>query len=536
MLAVRFILAILPAIFWLIGMAAPKCMADVELPNIFGDHMVIQRQQPIRVFGTATPGETVTVEFAGESGKSETDAEGKWRIQLPAVAADRAPREMIIRGNNTITLSDILVGDVWLCSGQSNMEWHLRSSANAAAEIEAANYPEIRLFDVKGHTVNRTPQPNTTGQWDRCVPNTARSFSAVAYFFGRGLYRETNIPVGLIGTNWGGTKIEPWIPKVGFENSPPLMNIKKGLTELDLSTPEGKARHNAYLAEVKRWSNDAAKKVKAGQHPGSPPSPPSFSSVQGATTIYNAMVNGIAPFSVRGAIWYQGESNGEEGDIYFHKMKALIAGWRKMFENPKMLFYFVQLANWQEPTDNPAGGDGWAAIREAQRKSLEIPYTGMAVIIDIGEAGDIHPLNKQDVGARLARWGLRDVHTKDTVPSGPLLKSAVREAATMRISFDHVGQGLMVGKKSGLQPTSETPDDPLRRFAVAGKDRVWHWANASIDGDTVIVSSPVVKAPVAVRYAFSMNPEGANLYNRDGLPASPFRTDDWKLEKKPENE
>ncbi|MEC7500923.1 MAG: sialate O-acetylesterase [Planctomycetota bacterium] len=536
MLGVRFFPLILALTLWLTDATAATCMADVKLPNIFNDHMVIQRQQPIRVFGTAEPGEKVTVEFAGESGKTEANADGKWRVQLPAVAADRAPREMIIRGNNTITLSDILVGDVWLCSGQSNMEWHLRSSADARKEIEAANYPEIRLFDVTGHTVNRTPQSNTSGQWERCVPKTARSFSAVAYFFGRSLYRETNIPVGLIGTNWGGTKIEPWIPRVGFDNSPPLEEIKNGLKELDLSTPEGKARHNAYVSEVKRWSSEAAKRVKAGEHPGNPPAPPSFSEVQGATTIYNAMVHGIAPFSVRGAIWYQGESNGEEGEIYFHKMKALIAGWRKMFENPKMLFYFVQLANWQAPTEDPAGGDGWSLIREAQRKTLEIPYTGMAVIIDIGEAGDIHPRNKQDVGARLARWGLRDVYGKETVPSGPLLKSAVPEGSTMRITFDHVGQGLMVGKKSGLEQATEMRGAPLQRFAVAGKDRIWHWANASIDGDSVVVSSPQVKAPVAVRYAFSMNPEGANLYNRDGLPASPFRTDDWEIEKKPENQ
>ncbi len=531
----RCVPGILAAILWLSGMTVSICTADVKLPNIFNDHMVIQRQQPIRVFGTATPGEKVSVEFAGESSRAEADAEGNWRIQLPAVAADRAPREMTIRGNNTIVLSDILVGDVWLCSGQSNMEWHLQSSADAQSEIESATYPEIRLFDVKGHTVSRTPQNKTSGVCERCVPNTARSFSAVAYFFGRSLYEETKIPVGLISTNWGGTKIEPWIPKVGFENSPPLAGLKEGLQALDVGTPEGKARHNAYLAEVNQWSRKAAKKVKSGEHPGSPPSPPGFSSVQGATTIYNAMVHGIAPFSVRGTIWYQGESNGEEGEIYFHKMKALIAGWRKVFENPKMLFYFVQLANWQAPTDDPTGGDGWAAIREAQRKTLEVPYTGMAVIIDIGEADDIHPRNKQDVGNRLARWGLRDVHAIDTVPSGPLIKSATREGKTMRISFDHVGAGLMAGEKKGLLAPRETPDAPLARFAIAGEDQIWHWADARIDGDTVIVSSPEVKDPVAVRYAYSMNPEGANLYNRDGLPASPFRTDRWELEKEAKN-
>jgi len=239
------------------------------------------------------------------------------------------------------------------------------------------------------------------------------------------------------------------------------------------------------------------------------------------------MVHGIAPFSVRGAIWYQGESNGEEGDIYYHKMKALIAGWRKVFENPNMLFYFVQLANWQDATDDPAGGDGWAAIREAQRKALEIPHTGMAVITDIGDAGDIHPRNKQDVGDRLAQWGLRDAHKLEVVPSGPLMKSAVRDGAAIRIKFDHVGKGLMTARKDNLSPPQETPDTPLARFAIAGADKKWHWAKATIDGNSVLVSSPAVTEPVAVRYAYSMNPVGANLYNRHGLPASPFRTDDW---------
>ena len=214
--------------------------ADISLPNIFNDHMVIQRQQPIRIFGMAAPGEAITVEFAGESGKAEADSDGKWRVQLPAVAADRSPREMIIRGTNTITLSDILVGDVWLCSGQSNMEWHLQNSADAETEIADANYSEIRLFDVRGHTVSRTPKNNTTGTWQRCTPKSVRGFSAVAYFFGRSLYRQTEIPVGLVGTNWGGTRIEPWIPESGFQDINELAYISDGLRQLDLRTPEGK--------------------------------------------------------------------------------------------------------------------------------------------------------------------------------------------------------------------------------------------------------------------------------------------------------
>ena len=239
------------------------------------------------------------------------------------------------------------------------------------------------------------------------------------------------------------------------------------------------------------------------------------------------MVAPLAPFAIRGAIWYQGESNGGEGEEYFHKTQALVNGWRKLF-NPELAFYWVQLANFQGANENPAGGDGWSRIREAQRKALTIPHTGMAVITDIGEAGDIHPRNKQDVGFRLAHWALNQTYGKsDLVASGPLFKEAKVEAGAIRISFDNVGGGLMVGKKEGLEPTKEVADGKLARFAIAGEDKQWHWADATIDGDTVVVKSDKVEKPVAVRYAYSMNPDGANLYNKEGLPASPFRTDDW---------
>jgi len=517
------------AIHLLISLASATAplSADVTLPNIFSDHMVFQRDQPIRIFGQAAPGESITVTFAGESGSTEAAPDGHWRVQLPSVAADRTGRTLTIEGNNPVTFQDILVGDVWLCSGQSNMEWTLTNTASGNKEITAANYPEMRLFNVTGHTQSRSPQTNTTGLWQRCTPKNVRGFSAVAYFFGRTLYRESNIPVGLIGTNWGGTRIEPWIPREGFDGIEKLDKYRRGLDRLDLKTPEGKSNHRDYLQRVERWVEGAQTKINQGNHPGAPPSPPSFGTVDGATTIYNSMVHGIAPFSVRGAIWYQGESNGEEGDSYFHKMRALIAGWRRAFENPNLLFYFVQLANWQEATEDPSGGDGWAALRDAQRKALSIPHTGMAVTTDIGEAGDIHPRNKQDVGDRLAQWALRDVHQRDVVPSGPLFKSAKQEGNSIRISFDHVGGGLMAATKDGLNPPQEDRGGKLRRFAIAGDDQKWVWADAVIDGSTVVVSSPEVQRPVAVRYAYSMNPAGANLYNREGLPASPFRTDAW---------
>jgi sialate O-acetylesterase len=434
---------------------------------------------------------------------------------------------MTIEGNNRIELSDILIGEVWLCSGQSNMEWWLQSSAKAKQEIAAANYPEIRLFDVSGHTMHRNPQSNTTGTWRRCTPESARRFSAVGYFFGQHLFQETGVPIGLIGTNWGGTRIEPWIPASGFAAVDELGHYCDGLKKLDSTTPQGKKYQKEYLGRVQTWLDKAHVKISAARPIGSPPAPPNHDSIDGATLIYNSMVHGLAPLSVQGVIWYQGESNGEEGRSYYDKMRALIAGWRKAFENPDLAFYFVQLANWQAPNANPEGGDGWAKIREAQRHTLAVPHTGMAVTTDIGEAGDIHPKNKQDVGKRLALWALRDSHGRDVTPSGPLFHNISVVGNTIHVSFDHASAGLIVGEKHGLAATREVAGGSLKRFAIAGADHKWHWADATIDGDQVVVSSPDVPHPVAVRYAYSMNPQGANLYNKEGLPASPFRSDDW---------
>jgi len=245
-------------------------------------------------------------------------------------------------------------------------------------------------------------------------------------------------------------------------------------------------------------------------------------------SIYNGMIYPLAPYAIKGALWYQGESNGGESDEYYYKMRALIGGWRKVWNQGDFPFYFVQLANFAQVNDNPEGGDGWARIRMAQVKSLTIPHTGMATIIDIGEGPDIHPKNKFDVGERLALWALRNEYGKTgVVVSGPIYKSMKVEGASIRIAFEHVGHGLIVGKKSGTAPTEALSGVKLKRFAIAGSDKKWYWADVSIDGGTVVVSSPMVASPVAVRYAFTMNPEGANLYNREGLPASPFRTDEW---------
>lgn len=462
--------------------------ADVQLASIFSDSMVLQRDLPVPVWGTADPGEKVTVQFGEQSVAAQAGEDGKWQVKLAPLKANAEGQALKVSGKNALTLKDVLVGEVWICSGQSNMEWSLNRSLNGKQEIEAADHPQIRLFNVPGHLTSAVPKDSCPGKWQVCQPSNVSGFSAVGYFFGRRLQKELKVPVGLIGSNWGGTRIEPWTSPAGFQSVPELKPLAEQVAAYDENT----------------------------QVNGRSPS-----------AIYNAMIHPLAPFAMRGAIWYQGESNGAEGESYYHKKQALVNGWRKLF-NPELAFYWVQLANFREPTDDPAGGDGWARIREAQRKALNIPHTGMAVIIDIGEAKDIHPRNKQDVGWRLAQWALHQTYNmQDLVPSGPLYKSHEVEGNAIRISFQHVGKGLMVGKKEGLEPTQAVEDGELARFAVAGADKQWHWAEATIDGDQVVVKSAEVPNPVAVRYAYSMNPSGANLYNKAGLPASPFRTDDW---------
>ena len=462
-------------------------LADVKLPNVIGSGMVLQRDMAVPVWGWAEAGEEVTVSFAGQTKKTKTGDDGKWTVSLDPLKANENGSALTITGKNKITLENVLVGEVWICSGQSNMEWAIRQSMNPKEEAAAANYPQIRLFNVPGHTVSPLPKDEGAGQWQVCDPNSANNFSAVGYFFGRRLHKDLKVPVGLIGSNWGGTRIEPWTTLAGFESVPELSKIAD---------------------QVKNYKQDT--RVGGGQ----------------PSAIYNSMVHPLTPFAMRGGIWYQGESNGSEGITYYQKKHALVNGWRKAFQNKDLAFYWVQLANFQKESDKPEGGEGWARLREAQTQALDIPGTGMAVITDIGVANDIHPKNKQDVGWRLAQWALHQTYgQKDLVPSGPLYKSHKVEGKTIRLSFDHVGSGLIVGKKNGLEPTAEVKDGKLEHFSISGKDNKWVWADARIDGQTVIVESKEVTEPVAVRYGFTMNPAKANLYNKEGLPAGPFRTD-----------
>jgi sialate O-acetylesterase len=449
--------------------------AAVKLPSIIGDNMVLQRDRAVPVWGWDDAGTKVTVILGEAKATATADANGRWAVELPAMKAG-GPHTMTIEGTDTVTLKNILVGEVWVCSGQSNMEWTVQSSDNPQQEIAAANHPMIRHIKIP-HVPMDTPQDNVPSDgWRVCSPETVAGFTAVGYYFGRHLNKELDVPIGLIGSNWGGTRIEPWTPPVGFQSVPALKDIADNLANFPTKNAEGKVNHQTPLA------------------------------------LYNGMIHPLLPFAIRGAIWYQGESNNGEGMLYYEKKKALINGWRSVWNDPNMPFYFVQLAPYRyggEPTR-------LAGIWEAQLKSLDIPHTGMAVTVDIGNVTDIHPRNKQDVGKRLALWALAKTYGQTgLVYSGPLYKSLKIDGNKAVVSFDHVGGGLV--SRDG---------QPLTHFQIAGDNGEFVAAQAEIVGDTVVVSAESIAQPAAVRFAWHQEAE-PNLSNKDGLPASPFRTDSW---------
>ena len=502
---------------------------EVRLPHVFGSNMVLQRDQPLPVWGWAEPGEKITAFLAEQTVTATTDAAGAWRVTFAPLQTSAEGLTLTVTGANTLTLTNILVGEVWLCSGQSNMQWGLGAAVSAQTEVAAADYPQIRLLQIP-RTAHPRPQADFSGAWTPCTPASAGGFSAVGYFFGRHLHRELKLPIGLIHASWGGTRIEPWTPPAGFEAVPELADLAARVAAWDAATPTGQVAWTRSLEDLKRWLPLAEQAVASGKNPPDAPRTPLpgiETAIREPTCLYNTMIHPLLPLACRGAIWYQGESNGSEGESYRWKMKALIDGWRKAFANPELAFVFVQLANFQADSRTPAGGNGYARLREAQLQSLAIPHTGMAVTIDIGEGNDIHPRNKQDVGYRLAAWALSRTYGKPIVGSGPRYRSQRIVDGRIRIAFDDVGGGLVAARKTGLEPAKPMADGKLERFAIAGEDRVWQWAEAVIEGGEVVVSSPAVPAPVAVRYAFDSNPEGCNLYNREGFPASPFRTDNW---------
>jgi len=504
--------------------------ADVALHGLFTDNMILQRDIPVAVYGMAEPGEKVTVTFVGKTKAAIAGKDGAWSVKLDAMKFSATAAAMTVAGKNTITLNNVLIGDVWLCSGQSNMEFSLGQS-NRPDDITKADFPTIRMFHVPGVPA-ACLRTDTKFGWGVCTPQAASNFSAVGFYFARKITQETGVPIGLMKAAWGGTCIEPWISYPGLASIPELAQDKETLDKLIktyVDTMAGlPAKTAAYVAE-------ARKAISANTQVPDPVDLPFYpingTGPYGWNCLYNGTIHPLTKFGIKGVLWYQGEANGGEGETYFQKTRALIGGWRKAWNQGDFPFYLVQLANYEAPNKNPEGGDGWAKVRMAQLKSLTIPNTGMAVAIDLADADnprDIHPKNKKDVGERLALWSLaKDYGKKNLVFSGPLYKSMKVEVAKIRISFDSTGSGLSVGTKKGYDPIVKDAHGKLQKFAIAGEDKKWVWAEAVIDGKTVLVSSPSVPKPVAVRYAFSMNPDGCNLYNNEGLPASPFRTDEW---------
>jgi len=486
------------------------------LPSVFSSNMVLQRDVPLPVWGWGEPGCKVAVTIDRQSIDTTAGPDGAWRVTLDPMKAG-GPLEMTIRaGEEVRTLANIAVGDVWLCSGQSNMEMTLQLSRSGADEVAAADHPGIRLTTIPRSIAVR-PLARTDGWWEVCAPQFASGFSGVGYFFGRALHKELGVPIGLINASWGGSCAEAWTPIEALRADPDLAPIlrrrEQMLAErekaydnyLEALTPEGIAKLRAEVARARA----------EGVAPAPLLAP---SAVLGDFTLpcclFNAIINPLIPFAIRGAIWYQGESNVDRAYQYRQLFPAVIQGWRDAWGQDDFAFLWVQLANYMASAQDP-GESTWAELREAQSMALSLPNTGEAVAIDVGEANDIHPTNKQDVGLRLSLAARAVSYGQRIVHSGPVYRSMTIEDDHVKVHFDHVGGGL-VARGGG----------PLKGFAVAGRDRRFVWAEAQVVRDAVVVSSPSVARPAAVRYGWADNPV-CNLHNAEGLPACPFRTDDW---------
>ncbi len=624
--------------------------ADVRLPKIFGDNMVLQRNQAIVVWGWSSPKEKITVQLNKQSKTIKAGKDGRWKLSLDPEKAG-GPYELIVRGKNTITFNNVAIGEVWICSGQSNMEWSVRNSNHAETEIPKANYPDIRHIKVPNSIATQPKNDISDTNWKACSPETVGDFTAVGYFFARKLWEDVNVPIGLINTSWGGTHVETWISRESFEESEEFKSMIAAMPKLNLDSlarknSEAAVKHIEGLQgripknsdDVVQWKeiafddsswpqmmipgrwegqalgnfdgqvwfrktfsipaeniakevmlelgmiddadetfvngvkvgelkNSSAKRkytipagtLKSGENviavrvtdtgggggiygePGeiklsygnaveslagtwsyqveslskssSGVGPNSY-----PTLLYNAMIHPLVPYTIRGAIWYQGESNAGRAYEYRKSFPLLINDWRKQWGQGDFPFYFVQLASFNSANGNSEKGSTWAELREAQTLTLSLPNTGMVVTTDIGDPKDIHPRNKQDVGTRLASVGLQDIYEKTLVSGGPVYQSMETAGNKAILTLTNIGSGLMVKDKYGY----------LKGFEIAGADRKFFYAKAYIEGDKIMVHHESVKDPVAVRFGWADDASENNLFNREGFPAVPFRTDNWK--------
>ena len=504
----------LPALLAVLAAGYTSLFAgDFRLGSPISDHMVLQREKPVAVWGWADAGESVTVAFAGQSKSATAADDGKWSLKLDALSASAESRSLVVTGKSghKVEVKDVLVGEVWLGSGQSNMSFTVQSANNFAAEKAAAKYPLIREYH-EGSSAMTAPQAEGKGKWSACAPETVGSFSAVLYFFGREIHREVGVPVGLINTSVGGTPIEAWTSaEVQLADPATKERYETALKNFNAFDPVKATA--AYEKQLAAWNKAAAQAKTEGKDiPRKPYEPISFRNSHGGPAgLYNGKVLNLVPYTLRGMLWYQGEGNAGMAELYHKQLTALVTSWRTLW-NDEVPYAWVQLPNYTSP------GEGWPRIRESMMKTLELPKTGMAITLDLGDIKNIHPTNKQDVGKRLSFWALGTVYGKN-VPaiSGPLPAGSSVNGNAITVSFKHANAGLKT-KDGG----------PVKGFQIAGADQQWKSAEAKIDGDKVIVSSSEVTQPVAVRYAWKDWPD-CNLYNGADLPASTFRTDDWPV-------
>jgi sialate O-acetylesterase len=508
---ILFLISFLVSVF----VASNASLADIRLPSVIGSNMVLQRNIPVPIWGWADPGEKVKVILGSQVLTTKADKSGAWKVKLSPLSAG-GPFELTIQGKNTVKLTNVMAGEVWVCSGQSNMEMRVCHVNDAPNEVAGALNRNIRLFQVT-NDLSPDPQRDCEARWEECRPSTVYLFSAAAYFFGREIQRELNVPVGLIHSSWGGTTAETWMRIEGLQAYPELKSI------LDEWAPVLKSKSTellAYHRKTREWEEDVHHVLYAGkpilpQYVEPPKLPVEVTFAPSVPSwVYNGMIAPVVPFGIKGVIWYQGESNAGKAYQYRTLFPALIKDWRNAWGEGDFPFLFVQLANFGQRRDNP-GESAWAELREAQFMTLSVPNTAMAVAADIGDGNNVHPKNKQEVGKRLALGALHAAYGKNCVFSGPTYHSMIIQNGRARLKFTSIGGGL-TAKGDGI----------LRGFALAGQDHKFVRANALIEGNEVVVWSDEIKEPAAVRYAWEDNPE-CSLYNREGLPASPFRTDDW---------
>ncbi|WP_436714677.1 sialate O-acetylesterase [Roseiconus lacunae] len=492
----------------LLAVFASHAAAEIRTSAVFGDSMVLQRNKPIHIWGWADAGASVEIKLADQTATAKADADGRFDAALPKMSAG-GPFELSIQaGDDHVTFKDVLIGEVWVCSGQSNMQWAVKQSNDADLEALAAKFPNIRMISVPQVGVQQ-PKDSFDGQWQACTPESVREFSGVGYFFGRQIHQTLDVPVGLIDNAWGGSAAEAWVKRDVLKSSGKFDELlerwKK--TEATFDYEAELKKHEERLAKWRENKNGKAparpRNVLTGQHR--------------PANLYNGVLNPIIGYTIEGVIWYQGESNASRAYQYRELFPLMIDHWRDEWKQDDFSFYWVQLADYKSERSEPTDSQ-WAELREAQTMTMsKLENTGEAVIIDLGEASDIHPKNKQDVGKRLARWALAKNYGYDIPYQSPTYESMSVKGNLVTLKFEHVGGGL----------DTFDVNEPIG-FTIAGEDQQFVKAHAKITGkDTIVVSSDQVANPVAVRYAWADNPI-CNVQSVEGLPMTPFRTDDWK--------